>query len=343
MKKRIVDTLKIVFFLSLGAFFIWLFMHNLTPEEKKEIYNSLISANYWWLALSIMLGLTSHLSRAARWNILIEPMGYKPRLRTTFFAVMIGYLANLALPRLGEVSRCGVLARYEKIPLQKGFGTVITERTIDLISLGLAFLINFIIHIDKFKLFQETRVIQNIIGKYQQLENPGIIYWIFFGIIALLIFIFYRARHKIEHTKFYQKIKEIILGFLEGIKSLTKIKKPFWFIFHSIFIWILYLMMSWVVFNSIDETRGLSLGIGLAVLVFGSIGIVVVQGGIGIYPWIVAEILALYHVPEVKGYALGWLLWIGQTLTIVIVGILSLTLLPVLNRNKNEFSQPDPE
>lgn len=316
-------------------------MHNLSAEEKKEIYSSFLSANYWWLALSIILGLISHLARAIRWNILIEPLGYKPKLQNTFFAVMIGYLANLALPRLGEVSRCGILTRYEKIPLQKGFGTVITERAIDLISLGLAFLINILIHIDKFKLFRETAVIQKIIEKYNQLENPGIVYWVFFGIVAILFFILFKARRKIEHTKFYQKIKEIILGFWEGIKSLTKIKKPFWFIFHSIFIWFMYLMMTWVVFNSIDETRGMGLSIGLAVLVFGSIGIVVVQGGIGIYPWIVAEILALFFVPEVKGYALGWLLWIGQTLTILIVGILSLTLLPVLNRHNNELSKPD--
>ncbi len=314
-------------------------MHNLTPEEKKEIYSSFISANFWWLLLSVLLGLISHLSRAIRWKILIEPMGYNPRLSNTFFAVMIGYFANLALPRLGEVSRCGVLTRYEKIPIQKGFGTVITERGIDLITLGLAFMVNFFLHLDKLKVFKETAVFKKFYDKYDQLENPGIIYWITFAVLALFFYMLYRSRHRIAHTKFYQKVREVILGFFEGIRSLTKIKKPFWFLFHSLLIWTMYLMMTWVVFNSIDATRGLSLSVGLAVLVFGSIGIVIVQGGIGIYPWIVAEILALYYVPEVKGYALGWLLWIGQTFTIVIIGILSLTLLPVINRNNHGLPQ----
>jgi uncharacterized protein (TIRG00374 family) len=312
-------------------------MHNLTEEEKKEIYSSFVSANFWWIAFSIFLGLISHLSRAIRWKILIEPMGYHPRLSNTFLAVMIGYFANLALPRLGEVSRCGVLTRYEKIPIQKAFGTVITERGIDLISLGLAFLINFFIHLDKLSVFKKTTIFKNFNARYEELENPGIIYWVFFGIIAFIIFVLYKSRHRISHTTFYRKIKEIILGFIEGLKSLIKIKKPFWFIFHSILIWMMYLSMTYVVFNSLEATQHLNLGVGLAVLVFGSIGIVIVQGGIGIYPWIVAEILALFFIPETKGYALGWLLWIGQTLTIVIVGILSLTLLPVINRNRNEL------
>ena len=340
MKKKILDFSKIIFFLSLGVFFIWLFMHNLTPEEKKDIYTSFLSANYWWIIVSILVGILSHLSRTIRWKLLLEPMGYNPGFRNTFFAVMIGYFANMALPRLGEVTRCGILARYEKIPIQKSFGTVVTERGLDLISLIIVFLINFFIHLDKLSLFKTTGLYKNFQDRYDHIENPGMYYWLFFGFLLLLLFIFWKLRHKISHLYLYQKTKEIVLGFLEGIKSLTKIKKPFWFIFHSIMIWIFYWIMAWVPFFSLPETSHLGMDVGLAVLVFGSIGIIVVQGGIGIYPWIVAEILVLFAIPATKGYAMGWLLWTGQSLMIIGLGILSLTLLPLLNNKKNGL-QPD--
>ncbi|MBL7105774.1 MAG: flippase-like domain-containing protein [Bacteroidales bacterium] len=313
-------------------------MHNLTPEEKKDIYKSFIGANYWWILLSIIIGIFSHISRSIRWIILMEPMGYKPRLKNTFFAVIIGYFANLALPRLGEVTRCGILAKYEKIPFQKSFGTVVTERGLDMLSLLTAFLINFFVNFDKLNLFKETSIYKNAVEKYNQLENPNYIFYIAFLIIILLSLIFYKFRHKISHTKIYQKVKEIVLGFYEGIKSLIKIKKPFWFIFHSVFIWLMYLLMTWVVFFSLPVTSHLGLNAGLAVLVFGSIGIIVVQGGIGIYPWIVAEILAMFYIPITKGYAMGWLLWTGQTVMIIAAGILSLIFLPIINNQKYEKS-----
>ncbi|PKO95047.1 MAG: TIGR00374 family protein, partial [Bacteroidetes bacterium HGW-Bacteroidetes-9] len=114
-------------------------MSNLTASQKHEIFQSLKIADYTWIAVAILLGMLSHLSRAMRWKILMEPMGYKPRTANVFMAVLIGYLANLALPRLGEVSRCGILTRYEKIPFNKSFGTVITERAIDMLTFVLLF------------------------------------------------------------------------------------------------------------------------------------------------------------------------------------------------------------
>ena len=136
----------------------------------------------------------------------------------------------------------------------------------------------------------------------------------------------------------YIRVKNIILGFFEGMKSLFKIKKVFWFFFHSIFIWVAYLFMAWVVFFSLPETNHLGLDVGLAVLVFGSIGIVIIQGGIGIYPWIVAQILALFNISEIKGYTMGWLLWTGQTVMIIISGVISMVILPIINNKSNAKS-----
>ncbi|MFU8843822.1 MAG: lysylphosphatidylglycerol synthase transmembrane domain-containing protein [Bacteroidales bacterium] len=338
MKKRFFDALKIALFLSIGVFFIWLFLHKLSPEEKHEIYTSFLSANFWWILLSVVLGILSHISRAVRWKLLLMPLGYIPGIRNTFFAVMTGYITNLAVPRLGEISRCSVMAKYEKIPFQKSFGTVVTERGIDLMSLILAFVLNFFIQFSKWGVFQETILYQKTIGNYNQIENPGLWYWSVFIFVVCFAYICYRQRHRIAHTRFYIRIREIVLGFFEGLKTLAQIREPFWFIFHTVFIWVMYFLMTYIVFFSLLETSHLGLDAGFAVLVFGSIGIIVVQGGIGIYPFIVAEILTLFAIPVTTGYAMGWLLWSGQTVTIILVGILSLTLLPMLNRNRHELS-----
>ncbi len=336
MKKIILNVLKIIFFLGLGIFFIWLFMHNLTDEEKKEIYSSFIGANYWWVGLSIIIMFLSHYSRTIRWKILVEALGYKPSTKNLFLALLIGYFANLALPRLGEVTRCGIVTRYEKIPFQKMIGTVVTERAIDLLSLFIMFVLAFFLHLDKVAKFKELGIYIRARENFDKIENPGIYYWVtillFIGLFLLLI----KYRHKISHFNWYQKIKNIIFGFLEGLKSLFKIKKPFWFIFHSIFIWVAYLFMAWVVFFSLPETSHLGLDVGIAVLVFGSIGIIIIQGGIGIYPWIVAQILLLFHISGTKGYAMGWILWTGQTVMILLSGLISMILLPFLNDKKHE-------
>jgi glycosyltransferase 2 family protein len=333
LKKAFINVLKVVLFLGLGLFFIWLFMHNLTREEKKEIYDSFLNANYFWIIVSFVFALLSHISRTLRWMILLEPMGYFPRKKNTFLALMIGYFANLALPRLGEITRCGILLKYEKIPIQKSFGTVVAERALDLIMLGLIFIITLVVNINKLKLFRESALYINISEKYNNIENPNVIFFTVILITGLLIFLFLKFRHKISHFKLYIRIKNIFFGFLEGLKSLVTIKKPFWFIFHTLFIWFMYLSMTWIIFFCLPETSHLNLAVGLAVLAFGSIAIVLVQGGIGIYPWIVAEILILFAIPSTTGYALGWLLWTGQTVMVIATGLISMVALPIINNN----------
>lgn len=311
-------------------------MHNLTAEEKKDIYSSFTGANYWWVLLSIIIMFLSHLSRTIRWKILVEALGYKPSTKNLFLALLIGYFANLALPRLGEVSRCGIVTRYEKIPFQKMIGTVVTERAIDLLSLFLAFILAFVLNLDKVAKFKELGIYMRARESWDKIENPGLYNWSMIIFFVVLIYILYRFRNRISHFRWYQKINHIIMGFLEGLKSLFIIKKPFWFIFHSIFIWVAYLFMTWVVFFSLPETSHLGLNVGLVVLVFGAVGIIIIQGGIGIYPWIVAQILLLFHISGTKGYAMGWILWTGQTVMIIFAGLVSTILLPLLNNKKDE-------
>lgn len=343
MKKNLKNIIRFLFFLGIGIFFIWLFMRNLSPEQKKEIFASFRYANYSWIILAFVLGIMSHLTRALRWKILLEPLGYKPRLSNVFMAVMTGYIANLALPRLGEVSRCGVLTQYEKIPFAKSFGTVITERVIDMISFLLLFLLMIFTLSGKIHSYIEQKIYAPLQQKFN-FDFSGGSYFTWLVIILLIggAVTTYLVFKKFRHKPFIKKIYNLFAGFLEGIRSLTRMKRPMLFIFYSVAIWVLYLLMAWVVFFSFEETYGLGLDAGLAVLVFGSIGIMIVQGGIGIYPAIVAETLFLWGIPEVKGYAMGWLIWGSQTLMIVVAGIFSLILLPVLNKKSDDKTGSHP-
>lgn len=338
MKKNIFSVIKILFFLAVGIFFIWLFLRKLTPDQKKDIWESFAQANYSWILFSIFLGILSHIIRAFRWNILLEPLGYKPRITNTFCAVMVGYLANLALPRLGEVTRCGILNRYEKIPINKSFGTVIAERSVDMIMFILLFFINLFIFFNKLNLYVEEKVYGPLSEKFNFSEEITKYFYILLGVIVILAIIFFVFRKRISHLTIYKKIKNLVLGLWHGLWSITKIKRPLVFIFQTIMIWVLYFLMLYVCFFSLPQTSSLSVGAGITLLIFGSIGIMVVQGGIGIYPAIIAETLILYNITNTTGYALGWLTWSAQTLMIIIAGVASLILLPIINKKKNAKS-----
>jgi len=330
-------------FLGIGIFFIWIFLRNLTAEQKQEILNSMGNANYWWIALAIPLGILSHFLRAIRWQMLIETMGYKPRKSNMFFAVMIGYFANLALPRLGEVSRCSILTKYENVPFQKSFGTVITERALDMMIFLFLFFLNLALQTERLSGYIDEKIYKPLQDKlHLSLDLSGAFAILMISFIVIFGIIFLVFRKQITTNSIYLKIKNIISGFVEGMKSLIKVRNIWLFGFYTFSIWALYMLMAYIVFFSIPESSRLGLDAGLAVLVFGSIGMMVVQGGIGIYPAIVAETLVLYGVASAQGYALGWLIWTSQNITIVLVGIISLILLPILNNSKNVEVRPNP-
>jgi hypothetical protein len=332
LKKKILSTVKILFFLSIGVFFIWLFLRKLSPDQKLEIWDSFIHAQFGWLVLALFIGFLSHLVRAIRWRILLDPMGYHPKLSNTFFAVMIGYFANMALPRLGEVTRCGILNRYEKIPLNKSIGTVIVERSIDMVVFIILFLVNLFVFFDKLEVYVDEKVYKPLNDKFQLYEIPSLYLFLLLGVFVAIVSLFFIFRKRLKKSAFYTKTKEILLGFWHGLWSISRIKKPWAFVFQSFLIWILYFLMIYVCIFSLPQTSHLGIGAGLSMLIFGSIGIMVVQGGIGIYPAIIAETLAIYGIQATTGYALGWLTWTAQTLLIVVMGVASLIILPIYNK-----------
>ncbi len=319
--------IKFVLFLGLGLLIMWLSLRGLTEEEKAQILNSFRIANYNWVILAILLGILSHILRTLRWILFFEPMGYKPSMKVTFYAVMVGYFANMAFPRLGEVTRCGILSKYEKIPFNKSFGTVVTERTIDMFIFLVLFVLMIFTQVGTIDRYLDANIYPRFAEK---LANPifsRMFLILLAGTAIAILALIWLLRKKITSSAFFGKIVRLALGFWEGLKSLSQIRKPGLFIFYSLAIWLLYFLMIYVCFFCFTETSSLSAGAGLSALVLGSVGIMVTPGGIGIYPAIVQETLLLYGIARTTGLALGWIVWTAQTCMILIVGGVSLILL----------------
>lgn len=326
-RSKIITFIKFVVFLGVGLIITWLSLKNMTSEERSEILKSFKTADYNWVVVAILLGIISHFLRALRWKLFFEPMGYNPKVKTMFFSVMIMYFANLAFPRLGEVTRCGLLAKYEKIPFHKSFGTVITERVLDTLIFMCLFFLMLLSQLGTIRGYLDKNIYPKLQGKIAGSFSYNLLIIVVIGILILLVTLFFLFRKKISHTRIYISVRDIIIGFLEGLKSLSQIRNPSLFIGYSVAIWVLYFLMLYVIFFCFVETSSLSLGAGLSVLVLGTIGIMVTPGGIGLYPAIVQETLILYGITNTTGLALGWIAWSAQTLMILIVGGISLLLL----------------
>jgi len=333
LKYKLFSILKIFFFLGLGILLIWLVIKDLTQVEKIEIKRALKEAHYFWIILPVSLGLLSHISRAIRWKMLLQPLGHNPKLSTTFYAVMAGYLANFAIPRLGEITRCGILNKYEKIPFSQSFGTVIAERTIDLFFLVLLFFLTIISQFDIIYSYALTKIISPLQSKLTAFIGKSFFLYLLIGlaIAIVLLFLFLRKTSLIK-----SKIKILFSNLLAGISTIKNIQNPFLFLIHSVFIWLMYYLMVYLCFFAFANTIHLSLGVGLPILVFGSVGTITVPGGIGAYPLIVTEILKLYGISATIGIAFGWIVWTSQSILILILGLFSFVML-ALQKNKTEI------
>tara|TARA_B100000767_G_scaffold219924_1_gene208103 strand:- start:60 stop:1022 length:963 start_codon:yes stop_codon:yes gene_type:complete len=312
--------LKILVPLSIGLFFIFLTVNTTSNEERELIYSYIKNADYRFLFLSVFFGLLSHLSRAYRWKFLLAPLGYKPRFINTVLSVLIAYIANLGIPRSGEILRATTLSSYEKIPFEKTFGTVIAERLVDMIILFSIILLALSFHFE---------LIWNFL-KEKQVSMIRPLYW-FFGSLIPVIYVI-RFLFKQERHPAIIKIKNFLKGLTEGILSLKKMPEKGAFIAHTLFIWIMYIAMFYVVKWAVPETSTLGLNALLPAFVIGGLAISASNGGIGIYPFSVALMLATFGVSNESGLAFGWITWTAQTLMIIVFGSLSFFALPLVNR-----------
>ena len=307
--------LKIVLPLALGSFLVW---YSLSDISLETLGNYFKEANYSFILLGLFFGILSHLSRAYRWKFMLEPLGFKPKFINSILAVLVGYLVNLAIPRAGEISRATVMTNYEKIPFEKAFGTIVAERIADLIMM---------LSIVAITLFVQFDFIYDLLTKN---FNP---LKISIGFAVLIVgFYIFTSFVKKATSGFLLKIKTFVSGLIEGVTSIFKMKNKWAFIFHTVFIWAMYVAMFWATIPAIE---GLNVPFGGILIGFiaGGFSIAATNGGIGLYPIAVASALALFDIPAETATAFGWIMWTAQTAMIVIFGGLAFLLLPIYNKN----------
>ncbi|MGQ1785947.1 MULTISPECIES: lysylphosphatidylglycerol synthase transmembrane domain-containing protein [unclassified Saccharicrinis] len=325
MKKLLLNTLKFLIYLSIGGFLMWFVYRNYDMHEIRATLKKGI--NYWWLLLSMVVGLASHFSRTIRWQMLIEPVEKKTRITNTFFAVMIGYFANLLIPRMGEISRCGVLSRYEKVSVSRLIGTVVVERLMDVIMLFVCLLLVLSL---QFSVVTEFLFKNTDFSKFSDIFTS---IWTFVGILAMVLVLRFFKKW-FSQTSPYFKLKALWAKFAEGFLAVRDIKNKWLFIIHTIFIWAMYFLMIYVCFFAFEFTSHLTPLAGLAAFVLGSLGMVApVQGGMGPWHFMVIATLQMYGISENQGAAFALIVWSSINAMIVVLGIVSMFILPLINRN----------
>lgn len=331
MRQNLIAAVQYAFFLGLGLVLLWYSSRNLTDAEISMMKQSIQGAQFWIAIPAALVFLASHYSRALRWKILMEPLGFHPSSKNTFIAVMLSYFFNLLVPRLGEVMKCTILAKYEKAPVDKLVGTMVAERAVDVISLFIVFFITIFLQVDLLGGYANDEFGHVFRTKFNPI-NLGTFIFIFILFFFLMRFVFIRY----AHIGMIGKARRILSGIWAGLTSIRYLKRKAAFFFHTVFIWTMYLLSIRLGFLALSSVAHLGINPSFTILSFGSIAMILTQGGIGAYQLAVQKTLTLYGIPEVQGLTFGWLLWLFQTIIVVISGILLLILLPVINRTRHE-------
>ena len=321
--KKIKSLLKVIIPLAVGFFFVYLSYNSTSEEDRILIYSYIQKADLRFVMLSVFFGILSHLSRAYRWKYLLSPLGYQPRFINSVLAVLIAYIANLGIPRSGEILRATTLSSYEKIPFEKTFGTIVAERLVDLLILMGFVLTALVLQFD---------IIWSILSE-KKISTVQIVIGLAFVIIG---YVTLKKLFTLSQNPLIIRIKNFFWGLAEGIMSLKNMPNKGRFIGHTLFIWLMYLAMFYVVKWTVPETASLGMNAILPAFVVGGLAISATNGGIGIYPFSVALVLAAFKISNESGLAFGWIMWTSQTLMIIVFGSLSFFVLPLVNRQQKD-------
>ena len=319
MSKKLKSYIKILLPISIGIFCIFFSFRNISFTDFTKYFYEI---NYLWVFVGIFLGALSHISRSYRWKYLIEPLGYKLGFINSVLAVFSAYLINYTIPRAGDIARATMISKYEKIPLDKTLGTIVAERAVDVICI-LTIIATVLI-------FEFNRISEKLISLIENTEISVVI--IYVGVIILILFVSNRVLRK---SKYYKSILNFFSGIIEGLTIIFKMEKRVPFILHSIFIWLMYILMFWATSMAFFELHDVAFYQFMISFTLAAISIMLSNGGIGIYPLAVEESLGWYGVQSTTGLAFGWVSWLSQTMMVIIFGGLSLFILPFINRKKS--------
>jgi uncharacterized protein (TIRG00374 family) len=295
--------------------------YTMSHEQVEKTKLTFLKADYFYIFLSLIISIIGYWSRSYRWKFALNHLGYTTKFRNDFFTVSVSYLVNLTIPRSGEITRAVVLKKYENVPFDKGFGTIVAERVVDSLIFLLFLCIGFVLQFDKIYKF----LLDNHFN-FNKLIFIGITGFVFF-IVCILIW-------KFSKLNFILKLKNKLSGLIEGILSIYKMEKKWAYIFHSFLIWFSYIAMFYIAIFALPETENIGFDIVIMGFIFGTFAIGFSPGGLGAYPYAIASVFFLYGIPTEIGTAFGYLVWTSQTLLTIVLGIISYILLPILNKNK---------
>ena len=336
MRKIVFNTFKYISFLAVGLIIFWFLYRKIEWSEMKSALRDL---KYGFIFLSIIFGLLSHYSRAIRWKMLIKPLGYNPGIRNTFLSILVLYFVNLIVPRAGEVARCTVLSRTDKIPFTKLVGTVFVERMADILMLFVLAVIIFATNISiVFRFFEENPMVSHKINEFFTTKNMVII--ALGGI--LLLFLLYIVFKRLKKSRIKGKMVDLKNQFIEGIKSIAHMKSKWAFIGHTAFIFFMWLIMLYVVFLAYEPTEHLSLRVGMVTFLMGGLAMLApVQGGIGPWHFMVVETLMLYGIPKKQGLIFAAIAHTSTNLVYILWGGIALLILIFLYGNRTIRLKPN--
>lgn len=333
MRKSILQTLKFTAFLAVGLLLLWFAFRSV---DFKKLAVDFKEADYSWLLLSVLFGFLAFISRARRWVLLVNPLGFNPSLKNAFYALMTGYLANLALPRIGEITRCVALGKKEKIPVDQLIGTVVVERTIDFLSLLSIMIILIFTSGDQIGLFLKESILLPVQQKiFSIFGNTWILWAVLFSAGIIMLFLMIRYKNSLRKIRFFSKMFTLTRGIINGLKTITNLKRKWEFIFHTVFIWINYTLMTWVVVFSLESTSHLTFGDSIFLLVIGGLAMSApVQSGLGAFHYIISRgLLIVKGIPVEDGLVYALLTHESQLIFVAIIGTISFFI--IFRKEKN--------
>jgi uncharacterized protein (TIRG00374 family) len=320
VKKQLSKWLSILLPIALGVYLTLYTYHKFSPQQLLEIKGYFQHADYKYIVLALLIAIIGNMSRAFRWKYSLDHLGYPTTFATNYMAINICYLLNLTVPKSGEISRAVILKKYNNIPFDKGFGTIVAERIVDLLVLLVFIFTAFILQFSVVKSFILDKI------PVEKVWIAGLLFML--GTLAIgLLFRF-------SKSKWIEKIKHKLAGLREGISTLLYMKNKGWYVLHTLFIWSSYVLMFYVTLFALPQTSMISFGAVVTAFVVGSIAIAFTNSGFGSYPFMIAKILAMYGISETAGNAFGWIVWSSQMFLVVLLGLLSFLFLPLVNRSR---------
>lgn len=327
MNKLLIKILKIVLPILLGSFILYWVYRDFDFARAKDVL--LYGTNWWWMLFSLVFGIMSHVFRGWRWKQTLEPLGAYPRTSDCVDAIFVSYATNLLLPRVGEVSRCGVLSKYDHVPFAKSLGTVVTERLVDTLCILLITGVTFLVQMPVFlRFFEETGT--KIPSLVHLLSSPWF-YVSLFCVIGVLILIYYLLRM----LSFFEKVKGVVLNVWEGVTSLRNVKNVPLFILYTLLIWICYFFHFYITFYCFQFTEQLSFLAALVMFVGGTFAVIVpTPNGAGPWHFAIITMMMLYGVNATDAGVFALIVHGIQTLLVIVLGIYGWLHLSLVNRVK---------